>query len=190
LVVVNREPIHREPIHDEPIHDLRYEEVQEKVHAEQDESDSLIHEKFYPPAAALVGLDWERVIVVRVSNARDETWALDQALRSKGVRAVLCWASRLTSKDMRRLQLAAESSGVLGLLVRPLEARREPCWAEARLLVTPRPGLAGRRLRVEMLRGRGMVSGRAVELEIDDETGLMHLAPQLVATAPGKRSRA
>ncbi|HVC99279.1 MAG TPA: hypothetical protein VND64_36780, partial [Pirellulales bacterium] len=90
---------------------------------------------FYPPAATLAGIELERVLVVRVEQAADEAWALDQALRSTGVGAVFCQSQRLHLRTVRRLQLAAESSGGLGLLVRPEAARQEPCWAEARLLV-------------------------------------------------------
>lgn len=96
-------------------------------------------EAFYPPAAALLGIDPRRAILARPANAQEELWALDQALRSPGVGAVLAWIGRLSSRAARRLQLAAESSGGLGFLIRPETARREPCWAAVRLLVRPAP---------------------------------------------------
>ncbi len=154
---------------------------------------------FYPPAAALAGIELERVLVVRVEQAADEAWALDQALRSTGVGAVFCQSQRLHPRAVRRLQLAAESSGGLGLLVRPEVARQEPCWAEARLLVRSLPTGAmklaacltkGRRLRVELLRARGAAGGRSVDLEIDDETGVVRLAAELATAAAERRSRA
>jgi protein ImuA len=145
-------------------------------------------EKFYPPAAALAGIDLERLIVVRVHQPRDETWALDQALRTPGLGAVLGWTRQLSQRAARRLQLAAEASGGLGLLVRPEQARHEPCWAEARLLVRPQGGMAGRRLQVELLRARGAASSSMVELEIDDETGVVRLAAQLAPTGRRQRS--
>lgn len=147
---------------------------------------------FYPPAAALAGIEPERLIVVRVTHARDEAWALDQALRSAGVGAVLCATRRLAPRAARRLQLAAEASGGLGLLVRPASVRDEPCWAAARLLVEPLPGDAGRRLSIEVLRTRGSVaeeiaSIRRLELEIDDETGDVRLAAPLERATPTRR---
>jgi|GEM_PF-3912956 len=48
---------------------------------------------FYPPAAAAWGIDLEKLIVVRPSS-KDESWALDQVLRSAGVAAVLSWPPR------------------------------------------------------------------------------------------------
>ncbi|HUY35725.1 MAG TPA: hypothetical protein VMV69_23480 [Pirellulales bacterium] len=152
---------------------------------------------FYPPAAALAGIELEGVLVVRAEQAGDEAWALDQALRSMGVGAVFCQSDRLHPRAVRRLQLAAESSGGLGLLVRPETARQEPCWAEARLLVRPLPTVkspmgskGARRLRVELLRARGGAGGRSVDLEIDDEKGVVCLAAELAAAAAERRSGA
>jgi protein ImuA len=155
---------------------------------------------FYPPAAAALGIDLERSIVVRPLRDGDDTWTVDQVLRSVGVAAVLSWPEKLCDRTFRRLQLAAESSGVLGLLVRPDSVRSQPSWAELRLLVRPllsdpRPGAAARRrLRVELLRCRRGICGGAVELEIDEETGTLYeqsavyLAPALAAGAPRRRS--
>jgi hypothetical protein len=90
---------------------------------------------FYPPAAAAWGLDVRRLILVRTSHASDEQWALDQALRCPQVGAVLAWPTRLDDRAFRRLQLAAESGGSLGILVRPEQARSELSWADVRFRV-------------------------------------------------------
>ncbi|HET6881479.1 MAG TPA: hypothetical protein VFI31_15055 [Pirellulales bacterium] len=153
---------------------------------------------FYPPAAARAGLDLGQMVVVHTSTARDESWALDQALRSGGVGAVLCQTDRLKPRAARRLQLAAEASGGVGFLVRPAAVRSEPCWAEARLLVEGRPGATdghGRRLSVEVLKTRGTVASelaqaKRVELEIDDETGVVRAVAQLAAPAVRRRPSA
>jgi hypothetical protein len=153
---------------------------------------------FYPPAAVQAGLDPERLIVVRVATARDESWALDQALRCEGVGAVLCMTDRLKPRAARRLQLAAEASGSVGFLVRPAAVREEPCWSEVRLLVEPRTGAAGqhwegRRLAVEVLKTRGTVASelaqtKRLELEIDDETGIVRAVARLASPAARRRS--
>lgn len=75
------------------------------------------------------------IVVVRPSRDEDEIWAIDQALRCPGVTAVLAWPQRVSSTALRRWQLAARGSGTVGFLVRPVAARREPSWAEARLNV-------------------------------------------------------
>lgn len=164
---------------------------------------------FYPPAAARLGIALEKMIVVRPAGQADHGWALDQALRSRGVGAVLCWLEKPASRTLRRLQLAAETSGVVGLLLRSQQARHEPSWAELRLGVEPLAGpqsLLGRsrRLRVELLRSRAGPVGGTVELEIPTlreapqdrlrrgtthETRPVHLASELAAAKTRRRSR-
>jgi len=134
--------------------------------------------EFYPPAAARLGIELERTIVVHARTQADNLWALDQALRCAGVAVVLARPERLDGKTFRRLQLAAEQEGVLGLLLRPESVRHEPSWADVRLLVEPvaqaSPAVAAcadrRRLKVHVLRSRGSLQGRSVEVEIDHET--------------------
>ena len=98
--------------------------------------------KFYPPAAAGLAIDWKWFAVVRPRNDRDETWALDQILRSPGVGSVVCWPQKLTERRFRQMQLAAEAGGTLCWLVRPEQAREEPSWAEMRLLIACQGSLA------------------------------------------------
>jgi protein ImuA len=150
--------------------------------------------EFYPPGAVCLGIDLEQTIIVRPRSPPDESWAMDQTLRCTGVAAVLAWPERCGQRAIRRWQLAAEQSGSLGLLVRPVQARDEPCWAAVRLLVTTVPVVlpaettassAGRRLRVELVRGCGVIAGKATEWELNDETGALP-----VASAPRAASRA
>lgn len=145
--------------------------------------------EFYPPGAAWLGIDLARLIVVRPPRRAEAAWALDQSLRQPAVAAVWAPVDRLDGVTFRRWQLAAERSGVLGLLIRPARARREPSWADVRLSVAPRPGSGGnRRLRLEILRCRGGRSGAALELEIDDETGALRMAPPLAAATLARRA--
>ncbi|MGB6045035.1 MAG: hypothetical protein WBF93_17905, partial [Pirellulales bacterium] len=170
--------------------------------------------RFYAPAAAHLAIDPSRLIIVRPAGQTDEIWALDQVARCTGVAAVLWRGSQLDSHHFRRLQLACEASGVIGLLVRPHTARKAPSWADVRLLVQspvasppPNPLLKGegdqslesvlgegirnerRRLRVEVLRCRGGAAAVQVELEIDDESLQIRQAPTLrmAARRPTKR---
>jgi len=148
--------------------------------------------EFCPPAASRLGIEPEDLIVVQAGSEADERWALDQALRSPGVAAVLAWPERLDGRTFRRLQLAAEEGGGLGLLVRPPAARQEPSWADVRLLVEPLPAgpLPGRkrRLRINLLRCRGAASGRNVDLVLDDESHIVHPAARLADPAAGRQA--
>ena len=96
--------------------------------------------------------------------AQDEAWALDQLLRQPGIAAVLAWIPSGDDRAFRRLQLAAEAGGGLGLLVRPAAARRTPCWASVRLAVQPlataRPD-GNRRLCLKILHCRSSGIGGA-----------------------------
>jgi hypothetical protein len=163
------------------------------------------HGTFYPPAAAAWGMPLANMIVLRPTNARDEAWALDQALRSRAVAAVLAWPPRLDDRAFRRLQLAAESSGAIGLFVRPASARREPTWADVRLSVTCRVGNAhptnfrlqiadcrsgsensqspnpqsGWHLCIQRLHARGCVEeGAAIHVEITSQGQIREVPPE------------
>ena len=156
---------------------------------------------FHPPAVLPWLGDSRQLVVARPSTDDDEIWAIDQALRCHGVAAVVAWPrsvvrqrgsitaphdglpvargqtaarSRPTAQwttAMRRWQLAARSSGAVGLLVRPAATAGEPSWAEARLAVAPLPGgtLLERRLRLERVGGAwsGGAEGQAAETVLD-----------------------
>ncbi len=128
--------------------------------------------QFYPPALAVWGLAIDQLVVVHPTNDRDEFWAADQALRSRGVAAVWLRLDWLKPHDFRRLHLAAEAGGTLGLLLRPVRVRGEPTWADLQLFVEPRPSTRGRRVRVEVTRCRGGMSGHTVDIELDEAAGL------------------
>jgi protein ImuA len=139
--------------------------------------------EFYPPAAARLGIDLERLVVVQPENRADHAWAIDQALRCPGVGATLAWpeacGDRHDSRTLRRWQLAVEAGGGVGMLVRPAGMRGEPCWAEARLGVEPLPdGPAWRRrVRIHLLRCRGGAGGGGIEIGIDEDGHETHLVP-------------
>jgi len=149
--------------------------------------------EFYPPGAAYLGIDLERTVVVQPRNVRDALWAFEQALRSPAASVVFGWCTKLGDRDFRRLQLAAEAGDGLGFVLRPLECRREPSWAEARLLVEALPGrntvAPGRRLRIEVLQRRGGFGGEAITVELTHEAGHVHLAAAVADPTPARRAR-
>jgi protein ImuA len=117
-------------------------------------------QEFYPPAATELGVPLERMILVRPSSPRLTLWAWEQALRFRGVAVTLGELGTLSDRPFRRLQLAAESGGGIGLLVRPMACRAEPSWASVRLGVTALPSAElSRRWRIEAIQ-----SGKIVNL--------------------------
>ena len=136
---------------------------------------------FYPPAVADRLMARSRLLVIRPAARQDEAWALDQLLRQPGIAAVLAWIPAGDDRVFRRLQLAAEAGGGLGLLVRPAAARRTACWASVRFAVQPltttRPG-ENRRLCLKILhcRASGIAASRShgIHLEFDPQASLAH----------------
>jgi len=110
----------------------------------------------FAPALASQGVALDRVAVV--GGARP-LWALEQALGSGACDVVLAWARWPKSREIRRLQLAAERGRTLGVLFRPRRAAREASSAVLRLSLEPITS----GVRITLLKGRGAMRG-AVDL--------------------------
>jgi hypothetical protein len=76
----------------------------------------------YAPAFIAHGVQLSRLLLVRTTATEDRLWACEQALRSQTCGAALAWLDRIHERALRRLQLAAESSGASMLLFRPAGA--------------------------------------------------------------------
>jgi len=81
-------------------------------------------ESLYGPGLLEFGLDPAGLVVVRVPPGSDFTktalWAMEEALRAPAVGVVCAEIEDMDLTASRRLQLAAEAGGGLGLLLRPL----------------------------------------------------------------------
>ncbi len=149
--------------------------------------------ELYAPAAIPFAVDLSKTVFIRPERPPDALWSLEQALRTRGVGAVVCDVEQLSPQACRRLQLAAETGGGLGILLRPAKARGQPSFAEYRFLVQPLPqpdarlaAVAGasRRWRVELLRGRKRFGGDSVIVELSDGPNGLSLAAQLASATP------
>jgi cell division inhibitor SulA/protein ImuA len=87
----------------------------------------------YAPALAQQGIELGRLLVVRPSTATEALWAAEQALSSGVCAAVLLWLKGTDDRWLRRLKLAAEAGGSLGVLFRPARHRFESSPANLRL---------------------------------------------------------
>jgi protein ImuA len=172
-------------------------------------------ETLYPPAAAALGIDLRRLILVRPGKtarrgAQAETakrpaatrikttsvetlWALEQALASRGVAVTFCRLEKLSARVFRRLQLAAERGKGLGFLIRPATARGEPSWSDVRLgieTLSEGDSSSARRWRVEVLRcRRGAAGERFALLEYDDATNIVRPIAPVSPIAPAVSAR-
>ena len=114
----------------------------------------------WPPGLARHGLLPANLVLVRAARPEDALWAMEESLRCPAVSGALLALgeeSRLELTTTRRLQLAAETGGGLGLLLRPEAARMEPSAATTRWRVTGLQGaesFADPSWRLELLRAK------------------------------------
>ena len=137
----------------------------------------------YPPALAAQGIDLERLFLLQPKTPAEQTWAIGECLKCRGVAAVVAEVGaphRLTRLDARRLQLAAERGGGVGLLLRPAGKASAEHAAATRWLVRPARGeRTVQRWSVQLIHGHGGRVGQTVFLEHSRETNRLRAVEQL-----------
>ncbi len=128
----------------------------------------------YPPGLARFGLSPAALILVRASRPADALWAAEEALRCPAVAAALVLGPNPDLTAARRLQLAAETGGGLGLLLRLDDTTPGPTaaltrWRLAQRAAIPGGGLGPHELgdpvwELALLRARG---GRPAAWEVE-----------------------
>jgi hypothetical protein len=145
---------------------------------------------FYPPAARQHGIEFDRLIVLRPRNERDAFWAVDQSLRCPAVAVVIAPLTRLDDLLSRRLQLAAESSGCMGLILRSAR-RRTKSFAAVQMLLESvdyreAEKSAARPCRITLLSVREGMPTEPLLVDLHHETGLGTLSPLPVDRSAAK----
>ena len=129
---------------------------------------------FDPPAQrsalalARLGFDVEQLLIIntraRVIAGSDSLWALEQALKSGHVGAVLAWLPPwLRAERLRRLQLAAHAHDGPAFVLRELSAAQRPTAAPLRLGLRPNGADV---LAVRVLKRRGPPLDAPVQLAL------------------------
>ncbi len=129
---------------------------------------------FDPPAElsafalARLGFDVEQLLIVntrsRLIPGSDTLWALEQALKSGHVGAVLAWLPpRLRAERLRRLQLAAHAHDGPAFVLREMSAAQRPTAAPLRLALRPSGADA---LALRVLKRRGPPLEAPIRLEL------------------------
>lgn len=129
----------------------------------------------HAPGLALAGLAAQRLLLVRAPNERELLWAMEEGLRSPVLAAVVGEVETLSITASRRLQLAAEASGVTGFVLHRGDAMAAASaavtrWRVAAVPCAPiagEPGIGRPRWRLELLRCRGGMPA-AWEVEAGD----------------------
>ena len=156
----------------------------------------------FAPAIAQAGLASDRVIYLEAGDDKTVLACMEEGLRHGGLGAVLGEVARLSMTASRRLQLAAEGTGSIGIALRRWRRQTEatdfgqPTAAMTRWRVSalpstslPVPGVGRARWLVELIRAR---AGESADFEVEacDDTGRLALPAELVhrpATAEGWR---
>lgn len=146
----------------------------------------------FAPALAQAGLAPERLIYVEAGDDKTVLACMEEGLRHGGPSAVVAEVSRLSMTASRRLQLAAETSGTLGLAVRRWRRQTEaadfgmPTAATTRWRVSalpsaplPVPGVGRPRWLLELIRSR---AGECADFVVEacDDQGRLALPSDLV----------
>lgn len=154
----------------------------------------------FAPAVSQAGLGPDRLIHAEASDDAQLLAAMEDALRHRGLAAVIGEVGKASLTATRRLQLAAEGGTTLALLLRRhARAGRDPLAAPSaamtRWRIGPAPsaplpvaGVGRARWRVALVRQRG---GDPFETTVEacDETGRCALAAELV-DRPDRAGRA
>jgi len=109
------------------------------------------------------GLPLERFAWIAAPTDR-ALWTAEQCLRAGCCGAVLSWMPMTDYRQLRRLQLAAESGSALAFVFRPLGVARETSPAALRLCVS----VSGNEPRIDVLKCRGRFgeNAQAVPLRV------------------------
>jgi hypothetical protein len=135
----------------------------------------------YPPAVAAARIPIEKLFLLHPKTQADQSWAIAECMRCRGVGVTIAQVSKLSRIEARRLQLAAEKGGGIGLLLRPMDRNASIYAAATRWLVAPARGLRTvQRWKVQLIHAHGgRVTGQPVILEHHRETNTVRVAEQL-----------
>ena len=155
----------------------------------------------FAPSIAQVGLGPDRVIYVEAGDEKALLACFEEGLRHGGLGAVVAEVARLSMTASRRLQLAAEGSGAIGLAIRRWRRQAEaadfgqPTASLTRWRVTvvpsaplPVPGVGRARWLVELIRCR---AGESADFEVEacDAKGRLALLPDLARRSSEEDAR-
>ena len=143
--------------------------------------------ELYPFGLRDRGVDLSRLVLLRPRGRADEVWAVAEALRCRGVAVVVAAPPALSRVEARRLQLAAERGGGVGLFLRPTNKSAGHYAAATRWRVEPAPGdEASRRFYVSLIHGHGGRVHNSVLLEVCRETNCVRATDELAHRSPAQ----
>lgn len=151
----------------------------------------ITRKDLFAPALAQAGLSADRVIYVEAGDEKAVLACFEEGLRHGGLGAVVGEVARLSMTASRRLHLAAEDTGTMGIAVRRWRRQAEAAdfgqptaavtrWRVSALPSSPLPaaGVGRARWFVELIRCK---AGECTDFELEacDETGRLALPADL-----------
>ena len=138
----------------------------------------------FPPALQSFGVKPDKIIFIHLKKEKEILWAMEEALKCKGLSAVIGEVQDLSFTASRRLQLAIEQSQVTGFIVRrnPRSLNTSACLARWRITSLPgelpadMPGVGFPRWNVELLKVK---NGRPGSWQIDCVEGRFRHVPKI-----------
>jgi protein ImuA len=158
----------------------------------------VTRQDLFAPAIAQVGLSPGRVIYVEAGDEKAVLACFEEGLRHGGLGAVVAEVAKLSMTASRRLQLAAESSGAIGIAIRRWRRQADTTdfgqptasvtrWRVSVLPSTPLPvpGIGRARWHLELIRCR---AGESADFEVEacDAKGRIAL-PSVVVDRPHQK---
>src|SRR5713101_7222919 len=152
----------------------------------------VTRQDLFAPAIAQAGLLPDRVIYLEAGDEPSVLACFEEGLRHRGLGAVVAEVARLSMTASRRLQLAAEGSGAIGIAIRRWRRQTEAAdfgqptaavtrWRVSALPSTrlPAPGVGRARWQLELIRCR---AGESADFEVEacDAKGRLALPSNLV----------
>lgn len=160
----------------------------------------------FAPALDKAGLAPDRVIYLETGDQKGVLACMEEGLRHGGLGAVVGEVAQLSLRDSRRLMIASEGTGTVGLALRRWRRQADSMdfgqptaaatrWRVSALPSTPMPvqGVGRHRWLVELIRAR---AGESADFELeacDAKTGRLAVPAALVhgpAAAKDRRRRA
>jgi protein ImuA len=157
------------------------------------------NQDLFAPGLAAAGLSADRVIYVEAGDEESALACFEEGLRHGGLAGVVAEIGRLPMTSSRRLQLAAESSGTLGIAIRRWRRQRDAAdfgqptaaatkWRVSVLPSAPMaaPGIGRTRWLVELMRCR---AGESADFEVEgcDHEGRLALPAELADRSAAAR---
>jgi len=93
----------------------------------------------FPPGLKRFGIDPGQIVFVDLKKEKQVLWVLEEALKQTGLAAVIGEVKNISDIASRRLQIAAERSGVTGFMIRHITRTAMPVASVARWKITSLP---------------------------------------------------